>query len=84
LDAPPPQDGRTPIEIDAELDSERFQLIETALRPLLTNYLGKSLSTADFKRQIDRINKQHPCWGFSGFKGQMFFNMLVNAWTYRN
>jgi hypothetical protein len=79
LSAPPLQDGRTPIEVEAELDSKRFEVIEKALRPLLTNYLAKSLSTGDFKRQIDGMNKQNPHWGFGGFKGQMFFNMLVNA-----
>jgi hypothetical protein len=79
LDAPPLDDGRTPIEMEADLDIKRIDVIERDLRPLLTDYLGKSLCTGDFKRQIDRINKQHPVWGFSGIKGQMFFNMLANA-----
>jgi len=79
LNAPPLQNGLTPIEIEAELDSKRVQLIESSLRPLLTDYLRSSLSTADFKRQIDSINKQNSLWGFSGIKGQMFFNMVVKT-----
>jgi hypothetical protein len=78
-DAAPLEDGRTPIEIEAELDRKRINVTETALTPLLTNYLSESLSAGDFKRQIDGINKQHNYWGFRGVKGQMFFNMLVNA-----
>ena len=79
LEAPSLEDGRTPVEVEAKLDRDRIELIEKALRPLLTKYLERSISTGDFKRQIDGINKQNRLWGFSGTKGQMFFNLLVNA-----
>lgn len=79
LKAPPIQDGRTPVEIEAELDVNRVTVIESTLRSLLIGYLAKSFSVVDFKRQIDGVNKQNQHWGFSGIKGQMFFNMLVKV-----
>jgi hypothetical protein len=79
LDAPPMQNGRTPVEMEAEVNRKRIEVIDGALQPLLAKYLSNSISVADFKRQIDSINKQNSFWGFSGVKGQMFFNMLVKT-----
>ncbi|MGA3306298.1 MAG: hypothetical protein ABSC26_09880 [Stellaceae bacterium] len=79
LYAPVASDGKTPIQIEAEWDRERIEIIEKKLRPLVTNYLNGSIPLVDFKRQVDGINKQNPLWGFSGIKGQMFFNMLLNT-----
>jgi hypothetical protein len=79
LRAPALPDGRTPIEVEAELDQKRAHVIENRLKPLLAGYLAGSVSVADFKRHIDGINKQNPLWGFGGIKGQMFFNMLIKT-----
>jgi len=78
LDAKNP-DGSTPRQVQTELDKNRNNLIETELKPLLDNYLAGSVSLADFKSQVDGINKRNEFWGFKGIKGQMFFNMVVNA-----
>jgi hypothetical protein len=43
------------------------------------NYLVGRVVLADFKSQVDSLNKRHGYWGFSGVKGQMFFNMLTNT-----
>ena len=75
LRAPALPDGRTPIEVEAELDQKRAHVIENRLKPLLAGYLAGSV----FKRHIDGINKQNPLWGFGGIKGQMFFNMLIKT-----
>jgi hypothetical protein len=71
--------GRTPIEMEVEGDRKRVETIENKIKPLLTGYLTRIVSLPEFKRQIDSINKQYPYWGFSGVKGQMFFNMLVKT-----
>lgn len=78
LAAPPFPDGRTPVEIEAELDRNREAVIGKSLKPVVTRYLAGALSVSDFKRQIDSLNKQNGYWGFRGVKGQMFFNQLVN------
>lgn len=75
----PAVDGRTPIEMEVEGDRKRVELIEGTLKPLLTGYLANAVSGGDFKRQVDRVNKQNQLWGFSGIKGQMFFNMLLKT-----
>jgi hypothetical protein len=79
LDSPLLADGRTPTDLEAELDARRLQLISQTLKPLVARYLDGDVSTADFKRQIDGLNKRNPLWGFSGIKGQMFFNMLTKT-----
>jgi hypothetical protein len=46
----------------------------------LQDYLSGLTDLAEFKAKIDRINKgKNALWGFKGFKGQMFFNMVVNV-----
>jgi hypothetical protein len=79
MNAPPMQDGRTPVELEVDADNKRIELIDAAIKPLLKRYLTNSIPVGDFKRQIDSINKLNPFWGFSGIKGQMFFNMLVKT-----
>lgn len=79
IHAPAGAEGRTPIEIEVDGDRQRVDVIEKILTPLLASYLAKQVSAADFKRKVDGTNKQNPLWGFSGIKGQMFFNMLMNT-----
>lgn len=75
----PPFEGKTPLERQSERDSERVALIEKEIDPLVIGFLDGSIPLAEFKPKIDGINKRHEYWGFKGTKGQMFFNMLVNA-----
>jgi len=79
LSAPKNPDGRTPKEVQTERDQKRVELINTVLRPLLTQYLAGHISLPEFKSEVDSINKRHTYWGFKGVKGQMFFNMIVNS-----
>ena len=46
---------------------------------LVAGYLAGSIPLAEFKSKNDGLNKRNELWGFSGIKGQMFFNLLVNA-----
>ena len=78
LNAAPLPGGRTPVQIEAELDRNRAKVIGDVLKPLLTQYLAKSTSTDEFKFQIDSASRQTNYWGFRGIKGQMFFNQLAN------
>lgn len=79
LAAPADLDGRTPVALEAETDRGRVEIIETKLKPLLARFFQGSVPFLDFKRQVDSTNKQNPLWGFSGAKGQMFFNLLTTA-----
>jgi hypothetical protein len=79
LSAPPGPKGKTPVELNAELDANRVKLIEKELKPLLADYLAGKVMLADFKSKADGINKRNELWGFKGIKGQMFFNMVVNV-----
>jgi len=79
LSAPPGPEGKTPVELGAELDANRIGLIETELKPLLADYLVGKVVLTDFKSKIDGINKRNELWGFKGIKAQMFFNMVVNV-----
>src|ERR1035437_5536267 len=79
LSAPRGPDGKTPVELDTELDANRVKLIEKELKPLLADYLAGKVMLADFKSKADGINKRNEFWGFKGIKGQMFFNMVVNV-----
>lgn len=78
LSAPKVAEGKTPVELDIELDANRVRLIESQLKALLAKYLGGQLPLAEFKSAVDGINKRNEFWGFKGIKGQMFFNMVVN------
>lgn len=79
LAAPRNPDGRTPHDVQRERDGRRVEHIEGALKPLVQSYLGGRVPLAEFKSQIDGLNKRHQYWGFKGIKGQMFFNMLTNT-----
>jgi len=79
LAAPKNPDGRTPMEVQAERDRKREDLIDGELKPLLDGYLAGRVPLDEFKSRIDGINKRHAYWGFKGIKGQMFFNMIVNV-----
>lgn len=70
--------GKTPVELDVDLDTNRIKLIESQLKPVLAKYLSGQLPLAEFKSSVDGINKRNEFWGFKGIKGQMFFNMVVN------
>lgn len=73
------QDGKTAVEIEDQLDKERLKLIESQLKPLLSDYLQGKMELADFKIKINSINATNrELWGFNGIKGQMFFNMVFN------
>jgi len=76
-----PLSGKTLVEEEVILDKNRFDLIEKQLSPAVLSFLTGSMPLAEFKTQIDSINKQNTFWGFSGIKGQMFFNLLFNACT---
>jgi hypothetical protein len=54
LHAPPYADGHTPVEIGENVGRSRVTVIEDTLKPLVTEYLKGSVSTLDFKCQIDR------------------------------
>jgi hypothetical protein len=77
--APAAQNGMTPIQIETKSDMRRVQVIEESLRPLIQSYLAGETPLSEFKSLIDSSSKRHPLWGFKGIKGQMFFNMTVNA-----
>jgi len=79
LDAAQINDGKTPVVRSIEWDSERVKVIESQIKPLLSEYLNGSIPLSDFKSRIDSINKRHSLWGFRGIKGQMFFNLVVNV-----
>jgi hypothetical protein len=82
LQAPPDSHGFSPVDRDIKLDKRRGEIIESTLKPLLVGYFTDSVSLADFKSQVDGINKRDPNrnpWGFTGFNGQMFFNMLTRT-----
>ena len=73
------EDGQTPVEADEILDINRKQLLEHKLVNIVDDYLNGRIELADFKTQVDSINKRNQYWGFKGPKGQMFFNMVVNV-----
>lgn len=79
LAAPNNPDGVDPRQLHAQRDEKRIELIESALKPLVTAYLKDTIELGSFKSQIDSINKRNEYWGFKGIKGQMFFNMVVNG-----
>ena len=76
-------DDRTPgdsyVAQQADRDRRRVDLIEDELAPLLAEFLTGRSDFADFKSRIDGAHKRRNLFGFSGMKGQMFFNMLYNA-----
>ncbi|HUW82031.1 MAG TPA: hypothetical protein VMZ31_04435 [Phycisphaerae bacterium] len=79
LAAPRNADGRTPVDLEAESDRNRAEIIDGELKPLLDAYLAGQVPLDEFKSKVDSINKRHEHWGFKGSKGQMFFNVVVNV-----
>ena len=79
LSAPRGPEGKTPVEVSADLDENRVNLIDKELKPILADYLAGKVALAEFKSKVDGINKRNEFWGFKGIKGQMFFNMIVNV-----
>ena len=72
-------EGKRRAEASKEFDVERDRLVVAEFRPLLDSYLSGQLPLSEFKSRNDGLNKRHKLWGFSGMKGQMFFNQLFNA-----
>lgn len=58
-------------------DDRRDQL--PVRQDLLQNFLDGELDLTTFKQEMDSECTQYKLWGFSGFSGQMFFNMLVSS-----
>lgn len=79
LAAPKNEDGQNLEEVQSERDRKRLDLIASVLKPLVLGYLKGKVPLTEFKSEIDSINKRHEWWGFKGVKGQMFFNLMVNA-----
>ena len=79
LASPAASEGKTPKELQKELDENRAKVINASLRPLIDAYLKGDMELNSFKSQVDSINKRNEYWGFKGIKGQMFFNMAVNV-----
>jgi hypothetical protein len=79
LSAPPNSEGQTPIEVETQLDQNRAALIDRELNPLVVGYLAGRVPLPEFKSRIDGANKRNELWGFSGIKGQMFFNMILKV-----
>lgn len=72
-------DGLALFESYVDFDAKRNRLIDEELQPLVNSFLYGNVCLAEFKTRIDGLNKSSNYWGFRGMKGQMFFNMLVNA-----
>lgn len=76
-----PVAGKSPVEADAAMDAKRRELIAGRLGQLVRRFCDGAIALADFKPELDGLNKRNEFWGFSGIKGQMFFNLLFNAAT---
>ncbi len=74
-----PATGQTPAEAAATLDANRRSLIAGRLGDLVRGFCSGAIALSDFKPELDGLNKRNEFWGFSGIKGQMFFNLLFNA-----
>jgi len=72
-------DGKKCWKENIVFDAERRAVIKTKLMPLLAGFLAGKTPLNEFKSGVDSTNKAHNCWGFRGFKGQMFFNILTNV-----
>ena len=77
--APPDSSQKTLVENYVTFDAERTMIIKKDLKPLLQDFIEGKVQILEFKSKIDSINKRNHFWGFKGIKGQMFFNMVVNA-----
>ncbi len=62
-----------------DIDSERNKQIKQ-FNDIINQFLNSNIDLTLFKEKINSLtarNKKY--WGFSGFSGQMFFNMLYNS-----
>ena len=64
LAAPKNPDGRTLETVQSERDQKRLGLIGSVLNPLVFGYLSAKVPLAEFKSEIDSINKRNE-WGDS-------------------
>ncbi len=62
---------------DKLLDQKRLKLI-TEINKNLQEFLRGPKTLEEFKTKNDSYNKKHNYWGFKGWSGQMFFNMVYN------
>ena len=74
-----PTPGDTYVAQQADRDRRRDEMIDAELGPLTADFLAGRSDLAAFKSAVDGANKRRNLLGFSGMKGQMFFNMLYNA-----
>jgi hypothetical protein len=79
LNSPFDKDGLNSMKRSQKYDYDRINIIGKELNPLLMRYFNGLIELTDFKSKVDSINKRNPLWGFSGIKGQMFFNVMVNT-----
>ena len=61
-----------------DVDGARLKAIED-IKKLIRDFLNDDLTIQEFKTSLDGYNKRNNLWGFTAAKGQMFFNLLVNA-----
>jgi len=61
-----------------EFDALRKDTIPKIL-DVLNMLFKKEIDIGSFKTKIDSYNKKYPLWGFKGFNGMMFFNMLYKC-----
>ncbi|WP_136689099.1 hypothetical protein [Halorhabdus amylolytica] len=61
-----------------EMNQEREDRLPVR-REMLQDFLDGKTDLTTFKQEMDSECSSHKLWGFSGFSGQMFFNMLVSS-----
>lgn len=61
-----------------KIDTQRKEVIPE-IQTWLDEFIAGDVPLDEFKTAVDGINKRHPLWGFKGFTGQMFFNMLTKT-----
>ncbi|WP_415517693.1 MAG: hypothetical protein ACEB74_08675 [Desulfovibrio aminophilus] len=71
-------DGKKCWKENITFDAARREVIKSKLLPLLTGFLAGKTPLNEFKSGVDSTNKSHNLWGFRGFNGQIFFNILFH------
>lgn len=71
------------IKSDKELDNNRNSIIPQ-IKENLTKFINGNVALEEFKRVNDSLNKSHEYWGFKGYSGQMFFNILFNSSSHQS
>lgn len=66
------------LKSEKELDNNRNSTIPQ-IKENLTKFINGNVALEEFKRINDSLNKSHEYWGFKGYSGQMFFNILFNS-----